>query len=491
MKKTLIMLLAVCILVSAFASVVTIGASAEPIPTAKSITLGGNGVDVALPNYCTDLSVLCDGKKLIKTFDGELDFRKKGIVLVENTERATAGISDYCQMIIDLGENTLIDTVNVAFYLNRVNRVWFPNDGEVIISFSDDGKNFYGQKSYYIEDYESATQAGVHDVYFYLDAPVSCKAVMISMEYGEADPSWGWSPSVTLEWFGFTELSAGLKLDYENADPEIEEEEKVDEFIQAAPDYESYGYKLKSTEPFFLTHYNDVIAEGASVIMTRPYGKTKGDPSDANWWTHIAFTPIAAHEGMYMVTEVSTNGVADGLATPIEIPEGGFVWIANYGNDYSGQGGIKYTNTAVNNVLAIARSIEVGRVVCFENVDIENQDIHNVNGRTYYYQEGYVFNSKIHLMMTDDEILASDESSDEPSQEPSQTPESSEPDESSEQPENSEAPESSEKPADTTSDTSKAPEQTDDASFPWWIIIVVVAVIAVAAVVFIIIKKKK
>ncbi len=485
MKRTFSILLAVCMLVSALASIVCITATAEPIPTAKNVYLSSNGTDVMVGSYCQDLSVLCDGRKLMKTLDGELDFRKNGIVLVENTERATAGVIDYCQMVIDLGESTLIDTVNVAFYLNRTNRVWFPNNGEVIISFSDDGKNFYGQKSYYIEDYESATQLGVHDVYFYLDSPVSCKAVMVSLEYGEVDSTWGWEPSAMLEWFGFTELSAGLKLDYENADPEIEESEVVEEFIQPAPDYASYGYELKSTEPFFLTHFNDVLVEGASVIITRPYGTEQGDPSDAGWWTHIAFAPIAAHEGMYMVTEVSTGGIADGSAKPLTVPEGGFVWLANYGNDYSANGGVKYTNAAVNAVIEIAKSLEVGRVVCFENVDIEGQDIHNINGKTYYYQEGYVFNSKIHLMMTDDELLINDE----PSEEPSQTPESSEPDESSEILESSE-PDESKNPESSAPDTSKAPDTANEGSFPWWII-VVVAVVAIAVVVFIIIKKKK
>ncbi len=487
MKKHISILLAVCMLVSVVASMLVLTPAADAIPTAKSVYLSGNGTDVQVGSYCQDLSVLCDGKKLIQTLDGEIDFRKTGIVLVENTERATAGVVDYCQLVMDLGESTLIDTVNIAFYLNRVNRVWFPNNGEVIISFSDDGKKFSDQKSYYIEDYESATELGVHDVYFELDAPVSHRYVMVSLEYGDADPSWGWSPSVMLEWFGFTELSAGLKVDYENADPEIENSEIVEEFTKAAPDYESYGYQLKSSEPFFLSHFNEVMAEGASVFMTRAYGKVAGDLSNAEWWTHIAFAPVEGQEGMYVVTEISTSGLADGLATPITVPEGGFVWIANYGNDYitAGTGQIDYTNAAVNAAIDLAKSLEVGRVVCFENIDFEGEDVHNINGKIPYYNEDYVYNSMIYLMKTDDEILQGDESSEDvSSEEPSVAPESSDVEDPSED-ESSVSPESKD-------ESSNAPVANDQSgSFPWWIIIAVVAVIAVAAVVFIIIKKKK
>lgn len=482
MKKHISILLAVCMLVSVIASLLMLTPAADAIPTAKLVYLNSNGTNVAIPSYCQDLSVLCDSKKLISTLENQTYFKTHGIVLVENTERATAGVADYCQMVIDLGESTLIDTVNVAFYVNFTDRIWLPNDGEVIISFSDDGKTFKDQKSFYIEDYddETALKVGVRDYYFELDAPVSHRYVMVSLEYGDANPDWKWDPSVMLEWFGFTELSAGLKMDYENADPEIENSEEVEEFIKAAPDYESYGYTLKESDSFFVTHFNDALVEGASCIMTKEY-------TGAGWWTHIAFAPVEGQEGMYTVTEVSTSGLADGLATPLAIPEGGFVWITNYGNDYSAQGGIKYTNDAVNAAIEIAKSMTVGRVVCFENVDFEGEDVHNINGKLTYYTEGYVYNSMIYLMKTDDEILQGDESSAEtPSQEPSNEPdESSAPDEPSEPDESS-----AEQSSTLSSESSQAP--TDgNGSFPWWIIIVVVAVVVIAAVVFIIIKKKK
>lgn len=473
MKKHLSILLTLCLLISVIAAMFVIAPLAEEAPRAKSIRLANDPSQVA-NRASDDLSLLCDGKKHFE-YDGIQNFNNPGIILVQNVECETPqekGEYDYAELIIDLEDNTLVDTVNVAFYYYYNAMIDIPNKDDVIISYSIDGENFSELKRFTIEDDISTATAGILDKYFYLDEAISCSAIKVSMPYGPTE----WSPKVMLEWFGFTELSAGLKLDYENADEESSEpEESIEPYVSAAPDYESFGYTLKSTEDFFVSHFDNIGYEGASAIMTEEY-------EGGDWWMHIAFAPVEGHEGMYVVTEIEPG--LDGNATPLEIPEGGFVWCTNYGNDYSSQGGINYKTTTITAAIAIGQLLDVGRVVCFENLDIEGKDIHSVNGlTTMWYDSSYVFNSKIHIMLNEGEDLPIESPSEEPSQEPSNEPESSDVEDSSED-ESSTAPES-------TDESSNAPVANDEnGSFPWWIIIVVVAVVAIAVVVFIIIKKK-
>ncbi len=484
MKKQISIMIALCMLIAVIASVFAIAPTAEEAPRAKSVYLKNDEKEVAFL-ASADLAALCDGKKHFE-YDNIANYNNPGIVLVHNVESATPQEKenwDNANVVIELDGDTLVDTVNVCFYTYWSAMIGIPNEKEITISYSVDGENFSELKQFTLED-DIKTGAHILDKYFYLDEAVTCKAIMVTMPFGEADPTWqaGWE---MLEWFAFTELSAGLRLDYDNADDESSEPEVSKEpFIQAAPDYESYGYTLKATDDFFVTHFDNIGYEGASAIMTEAY-------TGGAWWLHIAFAPVEGEEGMFVVT-ATQSGIGDGLLTePLEVPEGGFVWCTNLGNDNTSTGGINYQTATIRHAIEIGQSLEVGRVVCFENLDLEGKDIHNVNGlTTMWYDSGYVFNSKIHIMLNDGEELEPDEPSEEPSQEPSQNPESSEPDESSEIPEESETPDESEKPESSAPDTSKAPDTTDEGSFPWWII-VVVAVVAIAVVVFIIIKKKK
>lgn len=78
-------------------------------------------------------------------------------------------------------------------------------------------------------------------------------------------------------------------------------------------------------KPFFLTHFNNSTVEGAGVIMTAAYG-------DAGWWIHAALAPVAGLENVYEVVSLS-DGTPDGHGVAQAIPEGGFVYALNYGND--------------------------------------------------------------------------------------------------------------------------------------------------------------
>ena len=76
--------------------------------------------------------------------------------------------------------------------------------------------------------------------------------------------------------------------------------------------------------PLWLTHFNDGSLEGAGVIFT------SADTAGA-WWHHVAFAPIEGVENTYEIVEICYG---DGNAYSLTIPEGGFVYAINTGNNW-------------------------------------------------------------------------------------------------------------------------------------------------------------
>jgi len=86
-------------------------------------------------------------------------------------------------------------------------------------------------------------------------------------------------------------------------------------------------------KPLWLVKYNDATIEGAGVVFTEKY-------EGAAWWFHAAFVPTDV-EGVWKITEICdgiedsvVGGAGGGKAQPLAIPEGGFVYAINVGNDY-------------------------------------------------------------------------------------------------------------------------------------------------------------
>ncbi len=140
---------------------------------------------------------------------------------------------------------------------------------------------------------------------------------------------------------------------------------------------------------FFISHYNDSYVEGAGVVMTETY-------SGAGWWIHVSFKPVEGKTGVYEVVETS-NGLADGSGTALAIPEGGFVYAANTGNDYPALGmeGEDYTNDAVNASIELVKTMTVGSQWIFEGLDLEGKTIPTTTPDTNWYDDGYVCTAKI------------------------------------------------------------------------------------------------
>ncbi|MBR5286431.1 MAG: hypothetical protein IKU30_05975 [Clostridia bacterium] len=75
---------------------------------------------------------------------------------------------------------------------------------------------------------------------------------------------------------------------------------------------------------FWVTHYNDGSVEGAGSIFT------DADAAGA-WWHHVAFAPVEGKDNVYEIVEICYG---DGNAYALSIPEGGFVYAINTGNNW-------------------------------------------------------------------------------------------------------------------------------------------------------------
>lgn len=87
---------------------------------------------------------------------------------------------------------------------------------------------------------------------------------------------------------------------------------------------------------FYLTHYNNFTVEGAGVIFTDPakYNQHSTAANNAKWWNHVAFKPSDKGDGCgWEIVDISL-GVRNGKGVTLDIPEGGFVYAENSGNNY-------------------------------------------------------------------------------------------------------------------------------------------------------------
>jgi len=153
----------------------------------------------------------------------------------------------------------------------------------------------------------------------------------------------------------------------------------------------SFGsvFAVSAEEPttFWLTHYGDNTVEGSGVIFTEAY-------EGAVWWIHFAFAPIEGAQNAYEIVATS-NGLADGSATALAIPEGGFVWAANTGNDYPslGMGDTDYTSPNCFAAIDVAKTWAVGDQFVISGVDFET--IPTSTPDTLWYDDAYVCTATI------------------------------------------------------------------------------------------------
>ncbi len=89
----------------------------------------------------------------------------------------------------------------------------------------------------------------------------------------------------------------------------------------------SSGTAAADAQVFWLTHYDlDHEVEGAGIILTET-------DNTGDWCTHVAFKPVEGETDVWEIAEISL-GIMKGGAVKLDVPEGGFVYSINIGNDW-------------------------------------------------------------------------------------------------------------------------------------------------------------
>ena len=162
-------------------------------------------------------------------------------------------------------------------------------------------------------------------------------------------------------------------------EPEASSEEPAESSEEELP-------LVGEAEMFWVTHFNDGTSEGAGAIFTET--DTAG-----GWWIHVAFAPAQVEdlENVYEIVEL-TNGLADGSAATVTVPEGGFVWAINVGNDYlsAGTGDTDFTSPNCNAMVASAQLWRVGDKMQFAGLDLENLTVPTDTADVKWYDDAYV-----------------------------------------------------------------------------------------------------
>ncbi len=311
-------------------------------PIAKSVTLKSNGDVVIRAN--DDIADLTDGDK-VWSAEGKNNFNIDGIVLFQNTKTATAEYYPLCELIIDLGTEKAVDTVNITFYHYYSAIIDTPKDGKITISYSIDGVGFSEIETYTMERKASASTSGIFDENIPLGERVNARYIMVSMQYGDYPQT-----KPVNEWFGFTELSAGTALQYG-------EEESID--ISEEPP--------KVFGDLYITQINESVVSASGTIFTRGGVFADEDGVINNAAANLAFmqgfiAEPTETDGVFKVTEKLNNVPNE---TVVTIPEGGFVYAASGDSNTES---LWYEISAAN--VTATNNITVGTTLTLEGVDL-------------------------------------------------------------------------------------------------------------------------
>ena len=160
---------------------------------------------------------------------------------------------------------------------------------------------------------------------------------------------------------------------------------------------ESSEPTVREARTFWLTHYNDGAAEGAGSIFPAP--DTAGV-----WAAHVAFKPVS--EDVYEIVEISDGVAGAGNGVKLKVPEGGFVWAVNKGNDWPSlienavgnewfcddvhKAMPDYTSVACDTMIIDVRSWRGGDRIRFSGIDPKGQTVPTDTPELGWYEPDYV-----------------------------------------------------------------------------------------------------
>ena len=156
--------------------------------------------------------------------------------------------------------------------------------------------------------------------------------------------------------------------------------------------------KPANAEVFWVTHINDHNSEGAGSIFTSAY-------EGAVWWLHVAFAPTGT-AGVYKITAIS-DGIPEGKGEAQAIPEGGFVYAINKGNNYIelGIGDTDFTSPNCDAAIAQAQTWKVGDEFKFYGIDPLNPTVSTSTPGLVWYEDNYVCTSYFERLTDDEPIV--------------------------------------------------------------------------------------
>ncbi len=326
-------------------------------------------------------------------------FGTEGVYLVQNIDSTNINTRPVVTLAYKYAEATSINTIKIGFYGEFSSMIGLP-ENDIVISTSEDGENWTEVATLQ----HGLTLAG--DVADLANAEKGTKIATLTLEeavtatYIKADLVYAPSPftdKVVWEFIALTEVEFAM----------VEAEEP-------APDY--------SAKPFFVTHYNNGTAEGAGVIYTDT------DTAGA-WWHHIAFAPVEGADNAYEIVEIVLGDKGEGVA--LTIPEGGFVYGVNAGNNWKdlceangvtgdGSTGLWYDNefyaSQPNYVTELSQagfaapySWKVGDKYAVIGIDLEGLTVPTTTPELQWYEEGYVCTATIVPYVKYDETLSIDD----------------------------------------------------------------------------------
>ena len=199
----------------------------------------------------------------------------------------------------------------------------------------------------------------------------------------------------------------------ESAEPSEDTPEESPAESAEAPSEPEIGEKLKvpkNLDTFFVAAYNVTeLGEGQGNVFTTT-------DIASSWSHHVAFAPVEGNEGFFEVVEVSyCNG---GTSQILAVPEGGFVYTIDEGNNWpelmkdkkgDGASGAWYDdmdhlnkpnmNTVLaQNAFAFAGACQVGEIYYFENLDLETFELPTTTPEKGYWEDDYVCTAKYGLV---------------------------------------------------------------------------------------------
>ncbi|MBE6578411.1 MAG: discoidin domain-containing protein [Ruminococcaceae bacterium] len=347
MKKTLATLLVVA-LVASVCGMMFVSAEETNLALGKEVLNAGKR-----DGYYADLT---DGVALDSLTYNATDwfgfYWNPGMDLAGNEAQKTNAIDGIAKPTVDLGEVASIGKVRLNLFDGCTSGITTPET--VTLKVSTDGETYtdVDVKSF---EWPADGSSNVIWVEFALETPVDARYVCLEMKM-----------RTTFVFINEIEVYAPAA---EGGNEPVE---------PAAP------------EMFWLTHYADGTVEGSGVIYTEE--DTAGD-----WWIHVAFAPIAGADNAYEIVEI-TNGLSDGSAAKVAVPEGGFVWASNYGNNYPAIGGygddaIDYTSPNCTDAINRATAWKVGDKFVISGVDFET--IPTSTPDVKWYDDAYVCTATI------------------------------------------------------------------------------------------------